>query len=196
MRHRKAFRKFSRTSAHRKAMFRNLATSLFQHEQIETTLAKAKDLRRVSEKLITLAKKDTLHRRRQAYAYLPSKAIVHKLFAEIGPKFADRPGGYTRIVKSRHRAGDAAPMAFIELVQEKCKPKKKKLKTKAEVKKIEKRVEKKGEESKAEESKAEEATQEVVEASKADAPEAAKAEDAPKPAESASAGDAPQSESE
>ncbi|MCB0331068.1 MAG: 50S ribosomal protein L17 [Bdellovibrionales bacterium] len=131
MRHAKAFRKFGRTAAHRKAMFRNLATSLLKNERVETTLAKAKDLRRVSEKLITLAKVDTLHNRRQAYAYIPEKAVVHKLFAEVGPKFEKRPGGYTRVLKTARRAGDAAEMAIIELVQEEYKPKaKKKARTK------------------------------------------------------------------
>ncbi|MCB0319873.1 MAG: 50S ribosomal protein L17 [Bdellovibrionales bacterium] len=126
MRHGKAFRKFGRNSSQRKALFRNLANSLFRHERVETTLAKAKDLRRVSEKLITLAKEDTVHRRRQAYGYLPNKEVVHKLFAEIGPKFKERPGGYTRVVKTRSRVGDAADMAIIELVQEAYSPSKKK----------------------------------------------------------------------
>ena len=123
MRHKKAFRKFSRTPAHRRAMFRNLATALLEHGKIETTVQKAKDLRRVVEKLITLGGEDTLHRRRQAYGYVQSKAVVHKLFAEIGPQFKARPGGYTRIVRTRRRAGDAAEMAVIELVQEEYKPK-------------------------------------------------------------------------
>ena len=107
-------------------MFRNLATSLFEHGKIETTVAKAKDLRRVVEKLITVAGEDTLHRRRQAYGYITSKPVVHKLFAEIGPQFKTRPGGYTRVVRTRRRAGDAAEMAVIELVQEEYKPAKKK----------------------------------------------------------------------
>ncbi|MGA1191563.1 MAG: 50S ribosomal protein L17 [Bdellovibrionota bacterium] len=122
MRHGKVLRKFGRAPSHRKAMLKNLASSLIKHERIETTLAKAKDLRRVSEKLITLAKEDSLHRRRQAYSYLPEKGVVHKLFAEIGPKFKQRPGGYTRILKTARRAGDAAEMAIIELVQEEYKP--------------------------------------------------------------------------
>ena len=125
MRHQKALRKFSRTPAHRRALFRNLATSLLLHEKIETTLAKAKDLRRVAEKLITLGGEDTLHRRRQAYSYLQSKSVVHKLFAEIGPRYKARPGGYTRVVRTGNRAGDAAAMAVIELVQEELKPKEK-----------------------------------------------------------------------
>lgn len=131
MRHQKAGRKFGRTPAHRKAMFRNLATSLFEHDRIETTLAKAKDLRRVSEKLITLAGEDTVHHRRQAYGYLTKKSVVHKLFAEIGPRFKERPGGYTRVIRTRRRAGDTAEMAMIELVPEEFKPKKKSSKKKA-----------------------------------------------------------------
>jgi len=123
MRHQKAFRKFSRSSSHRRALLRNMATSLLQHGKIETTVAKAKDLRRVSEKLITLAGEDTLHRRRQALSYLLSKEVVHNLFSEIGPRFKQRPGGYTRITRTRVRSGDAAEMAVIELVQEDYSPK-------------------------------------------------------------------------
>lgn len=107
-------------------MFRNLATSLFEHGRIETTLAKAKDLRRVSERLVTLAKEDSLHNRRQAYSFITRKDVVHKLFAEVGPKFKTRPGGYTRVTKTGNRSGDAAPMAVIELVEEEYKPKGKK----------------------------------------------------------------------
>lgn len=118
MRHGKAHRKFNRTPSHRRAMFRNMATSLFEHERLETTIQKAKDLRPVAEKLITLAGEDNLHRRRQAYSYLQNKATVHKLFAEIGPRFKERPGGYTRVVRSRFRAGDAAELAIIELVSD------------------------------------------------------------------------------
>lgn len=99
-------------------MFRNMATALLLHEKCETTVEKAKDLRRVVEKLITLAGSDTLHARRQAYSYLQDKAVVHKLFAEVGPRFRTRPGGYTRVVRSRTRAGDAADLAVIELVSE------------------------------------------------------------------------------
>lgn len=116
MRHQKSLRKFGRTPAHRRAMFRNLATSLLEHERCETTVEKAKDLRRVVEKLITLAGEDTLHRRRRAYSYLQRKDVVHKLFAEIGPRYRERPGGYTRVVRTRYRAGDSAEMAIIELV--------------------------------------------------------------------------------
>jgi len=98
-------------------MFRNLATSLFRHEGVETTVQKAKELRPIVEKLITIAREDSLVDRRRAYDYLKDKAVVHKLFAEIGPRFKTRNGGYTRIVRSRHRMGDAAEMAWISLVE-------------------------------------------------------------------------------
>ncbi|MGI6524970.1 MAG: 50S ribosomal protein L17 [Bdellovibrionota bacterium] len=123
MRHSKAFRKFNRTPSHRRAMLRNLATSFLKHGKIKTTLQKAKDLRGVVEKYITLAGEDNLHNRRLAYSYLTDKAVVHKLFAEIGPKYKTRPGGYTRILKLDRRAGDAAKMAFIMLVEEDYQPK-------------------------------------------------------------------------
>lgn len=116
MRHRKSGRHLNRDSAHRKAMFRNLAVSLIEHEMIRTTVPKAKELRRVAEPLITLAKKDTVANRRLAFRRTGSKAAVGKLFSELGPRYADRPGGYTRIVRAGHRAGDAAPVAVMELV--------------------------------------------------------------------------------
>ena len=116
MRHRKSGRRFGRSSAHRKAMFSNMATALIKHEQISTTLAKAKDLRPVVEKIITLGKRGDLHARRQAYAALNDKAQVDKLFAELAKRYADRAGGYTRIIQAGFRYGDAAPMAMIELV--------------------------------------------------------------------------------
>lgn len=116
MRHRKAGRHLNRTSAHREAMFRNMASSLFRHELIKTTLPKAKELRRVAEPLITLAKSDSVHRRRLAFARLRDKDAVGKLFAELGPRYQERPGGYLRILKCGFRAGDAAPMAYVELV--------------------------------------------------------------------------------
>jgi|SRR5690606_7369484 len=116
MRHRKSGRKFNRTSAHRQAMFKNMAASLVEHELIKTTLPKAKELRRVAEPLITLAKNDSVANRRLAFARLRDQAAVKKLFEDIGPRFKERPGGYTRILKCGFRAGDAAPMAFIELV--------------------------------------------------------------------------------
>lgn len=116
MRHRKAGRRLGRTTAHRKATMKNLATALFSRNAIETSVAKCKELRRFAEPLITLAKKDTVANRRRAFAALRDKETVRKLFAEIGPANADRPGGYTRILRLGHRHGDAAPMARIELV--------------------------------------------------------------------------------
>jgi large subunit ribosomal protein L17 len=116
MRHQKTGRKLNRNSAHREAMFRNMAGSLFRHELIKTTLPKAKELRRVAEPLITLAKEDSVHRRRLAFSRLRDKEAVGKLFAELGPRYSARPGGYLRILKCGFRAGDAAPMAYVELV--------------------------------------------------------------------------------
>jgi len=117
MRHRKSGRQLNRNSSHRQAMFRNMAASLIEHETIKTTIPKAKELRRVVEPLITLAKTDSVASRRQAFDKLRSKAAVGKLFAEIGPRFKERPGGYTRILKTGFRPGDAAPMAIIQLVE-------------------------------------------------------------------------------
>lgn len=116
MRHRKSGRKLGRNSSHRKAMFRNMATSLVQHETIRTTLPKAKELRRVVEPLITLAKEDGVANRRLAFDRLRDKAAVGKLFSELGPRFKERPGGYLRILKLGPRPGDAAPMALVQLV--------------------------------------------------------------------------------
>lgn len=116
MRHGKSGRKLGRTSSHRQAMFRNMVTSLFEHERIVTTEKKAKELRPIAEKMITLAKRGDLHARRQALSYIQSKDVVAKLFDEIQSQFADRQGGYTRIIKTGTRQGDAAPMAIIELV--------------------------------------------------------------------------------
>ena len=116
MRHRKSGRHFNRTSAHRKAMFKNMAVSLFEHELIKTTLPKAKELRRVAEPLITLAKNDTVANRRLAFARTRSKVAVGKLFNELGPRYEGRPGGYIRILKCGYRTGDKAPMALVELV--------------------------------------------------------------------------------
>ena len=116
MRHRKSGRKFSRTSAHRKAMFRNMTASLVEHELIKTTLPKAKELRRVAEPLITLSKNDSVANRRLAFSRLRDDAAVAKLFNELGPRYNERPGGYLRILKCGFRAGDNAPMAFVELV--------------------------------------------------------------------------------
>jgi len=116
MNHRKTGRKLGRTSAHRKALFRNMVTSLLEHEQIRTTDAKAKELRGVAERMITLGKRGTLHARRQALRTIRSKDVTSKLFEELASRYADRPGGYTRVIKLGQRPGDAAPMAIIELV--------------------------------------------------------------------------------
>lgn len=116
MRHRKSGRHLSRTSAHRKAMFQNMAVSLFEHELIKTTLPKAKELRRVAEPLITLAKVDNVANRRLAFDRTRSKEAVGKLFNELGKRYANRPGGYLRILKCGFRAGDNAPMAYVELI--------------------------------------------------------------------------------
>ena len=116
MRHRKSGRKLGRNSSHRKAMFRNMATSLVRHEMIKTTVPKAKELRRVVEPLITLAKVDGIANRRLAFNRLRDKEAVGKLFSDLGPRFKDRPGGYLRILKTGPRPGDAAPMAIVQLV--------------------------------------------------------------------------------
>lgn len=116
MRHRKSGRHFNRTSSHRQAMFKNMAVSLFEHEIIKTTVPKAKELRRVAEPLITLAKVDSVANRRLAFTRTRSKEAVGKLFTDLGPRYQNRPGGYIRIMKCGFRAGDNAPMAFVELV--------------------------------------------------------------------------------
>jgi large subunit ribosomal protein L17 len=116
MRHRQSGRKLNRNSSHRKAMFSNMAASLMRHEVITTTLPKAKELRRVAEPLITMAKNDSVHKRRLAFARLRDREVVTKLFNELGPRYQDRPGGYLRILKTGFRAGDKAPMALVELV--------------------------------------------------------------------------------
>jgi large subunit ribosomal protein L17 len=116
MRHRKAGRQLNRNSSHRKAMFRNMAVSLIEHEVIKTTLPKAKELRRVAEPLITMAKQDSVSKRRLAFSRLRDKAAVGKLFTDLGPRFEARPGGYVRILKCGYRPGDKAPMALVELL--------------------------------------------------------------------------------
>ena len=116
MRHRKVGRQLGRNSSHRRAMFRNMACSLFEHEVIKTTLPKAKELKRVAEPLITLAKNDSVANRRLAFSRTGNKETVGKLFAELGPRYIERPGGYTRILKCGFRSGDTAPMALVELV--------------------------------------------------------------------------------
>ena len=118
MNHRKAGRKFGRNSSHRKAMFQNMSVSILKHEMIKTTVAKAKELRRFVEPLITLAKTDSVANRRLAFARLRDKALVAKLFTDIGPRCADRPGGYLRVLKCGFRAGDSAPMAIVQLVDQ------------------------------------------------------------------------------
>ena len=116
MRHRKSGRQLNRNSSHRQAMFKNMAGSLVKHEVIKTTLPKAKELRRVIEPLITMAKEDSVANRRLAFARTGDKEVVGKLFNELGPRYEARPGGYTRILKCGFRAGDTAPMAYVELV--------------------------------------------------------------------------------
>lgn len=117
MRHRKAGRKLNRTSSHRKAMFANMAVSLIEHEQIVTTLPKAKELRPIVEKLVTLGKRGDLHARRQVISQIQDETQARKLFEAIAPRYADRQGGYTRIMKAGFRHGDSAPMAVIEFVE-------------------------------------------------------------------------------
>ena len=116
MRHRNSGRQLNRNSSHRKAMFKNMAVSLFDREVIRTTLPKAKELRRVAEPLITLAKEDSVANRRVAFSRLRDKAVVGKLFTDLGPRYKERPGGYMRILKCGFRTGDKAPMAYVELV--------------------------------------------------------------------------------
>lgn len=116
MRHRKSGRQLNRNSSHRKAMFQNMTNSLFKHEIIKTTLPKAKELRRVAEPLITLAKEDSVAKRRLAFDRMRDKEMVGKLFSELAPRYKQRPGGYLRILKCGFRSGDAAPMAYVELV--------------------------------------------------------------------------------
>ena len=116
MRHKKSGRKFNRTSSHRKAMFANMAAALIKHEQITTTLPKAKELRRVTDRLITLGKRGNLHARRRALAVIPDARLADKLFTTLAERYKTRPGGYTRVLKAGFRYGDSAPMAVIELV--------------------------------------------------------------------------------
>ena len=137
MRHNCAGRKLSRTTSHRKALMRNMVTSLIEHERIETTLAKAKELRIEAERMITLAKKGDLHARRQALAFIQDKQMVYKLFAEIKDRYLERNGGYTKITKLRYRKGDAALVSVIELVgRPEAQTKKKKSKTQEAMDKV------------------------------------------------------------
>ena len=116
MRHHRAGKKLGRDSSHRKALYANLAASLIEHGRIKTTVAKAKEVRPIAEQMITLGRRGDVHSRRQALAYLRSQDVVHKLFSDVGPRFADRPGGYSRIVRLGPRQGDAAEMVYLELV--------------------------------------------------------------------------------
>jgi large subunit ribosomal protein L17 len=116
MRHQRSGKKLGRDSAHRKALYANLTASLIEHGRIRTTETKAKAVRPIVEKMITLGRDGSIHARRQALAYLRTQEVVHKLFSEVGPRFSDRPGGYTRVVKLGPRQGDSAPMAYLELV--------------------------------------------------------------------------------
>ena len=116
MRHRKSGRKLGRSSSHRKALFRNMVTSLLEHERIQTTDAKAKELRGIADKMITLGKRGDLHARRQALSVIRDKRVTAKVFSELAERYRDRPGGYTRVIKAGHRSGDAAPVSIIELV--------------------------------------------------------------------------------
>ena len=122
MRHRKSGRKFNRNSSHRQAMFKNMSSSLIQHELIKTTLAKAKELRMIIEPMITAAKVDSVASRRLAFSRLRDKVAVGKLFTTLGPRYKDRPGGYLRIIKCGYRNGDCAPLAIVELVDRQGAP--------------------------------------------------------------------------
>jgi large subunit ribosomal protein L17 len=147
MRHRKSGKRLGRNTSHRKAMMRNMVTSFFDHEKLTTTDARAKELRKMAEKLITLARRDDLHSRRLVLEVVSDKKVVAKLFDTIAPRYTERPGGYTRIIKLGHRTGDNASMSIIELVEEEftAKPKKK-----APAKKVVKDVETPAEETPAE----------------------------------------------
>ena len=164
MRHNKSGRKLGRNSSHRRAMMRNMVTSLFEAEKIVTTDARAKELRKIAERMISLGKRGDLHARRQAAAVLRDKKAVAKLFDMIGPRYANRPGGYTRIIKLANRQGDNASQSIIELVEEEFTPKVKAAKPKAEPKQAQPTVDRKAEaagpapeETAAEEAPAEEA---------------------------------------
>jgi large subunit ribosomal protein L17 len=136
MKHKIGFNRLGRNAAHRKALHRNMVTSLFRFERIQTTIAKAKAVRKTVEKLITRARNDTVHNRRIVAKVISNKAIVAKLFKDIAPRFVDRAGGYTRILKLGKRSADAAEMVFLELVERKERPKRKKKKKKEETPKI------------------------------------------------------------
>ncbi|MEO0248976.1 MAG: 50S ribosomal protein L17 [candidate division WOR-3 bacterium] len=152
MRHRKSHVKLNMTASHRKAVFKNLANALFEHERIKTTQPKAMALRRVADRLITLAKRNDLHAMRLAFAYLRNKEMVRKLFSDIGARYTEINGGYTRVLKMGRRKGDAAPMALIELTQRKEKESEKKAEEKGKGKKV-KRKEAEPKETKAKKTK-------------------------------------------
>ena len=143
MRHRKAGRKLNRTSSHRLMMLRNMVTSLLEHERIETTEAKAKEVRSLAERLITLGKRGDLHARRQALSVINSKTVTHKLFNDIAPRFAGRNGGYTHIFKTRNRPGDGAALAIVELIPPEVQEVKEKADKKPAAKKKKKAAQKK-----------------------------------------------------
>jgi large subunit ribosomal protein L17 len=170
MRHMKSGKRLGRNTSHRKAMMRNMVTSLFEHEKITTTDARAKELRKMAEKLITMARRGDLHSRRLVMQVVRDKNVVARLFDEIAPRYKERPGGYTRIIKLGHRSGDNASLSVIELVEEEftAKPKKKK----APAKKASKPVEPVASEAPAEEAPAEEAPVEEAPAEEAPAEEA------------------------
>jgi large subunit ribosomal protein L17 len=117
MRHRRAGRKLNRTGAHRRALFRNLVTAVLEHERVQTTDPKAKEVRRLTDRMITLGKRGSLHARRRALAFVRKESIVRKLFEDVAPRFASRPGGYTRVIKLGPRLGDAAPQSIVELTE-------------------------------------------------------------------------------
>ena len=170
MRHMKSGKRLGRNTSHRKAMMRNMVTSFFEHEKITTTDARAKELRKLAEKLITMARRGDLHSRRLVMQVVRDKNVVARLFDEIAPRYKERPGGYTRIIKLGHRSGDNASLSVIELVEEEftAKPKKKK----APAKKVSKPVEPVAAEAPAEEAPAEEAPAEEAPAEEAPAEEA------------------------
>jgi len=188
MRHKRIGRKLGVTTKHRKSMFRNMVTDLFRFDRIKTTDMKAKELKRIAEKLITLAKEGSLHKRRQAAAYIRDKDVLKRLFDEIAAKFKDRPGGYTRIIKLGFRKGDNTAVSIIELVEEEYKPAKKKKAKTAAKKEQPKAAEAEAKEKPKARSSKKEAAQElglIEEGQAAPAAEAASAEPETKPAEQA-----------
>ena len=192
MRHRKTGAKLGRTTSHRNAMFRNMLTSLFEHERVVTTEAKAKAIKPMAEKMITLAKRGDLHARRQALSILQSKSVAHKLFADIKDRYMDRTGGYTSLVKAGYRRGDAAPMAILELIkpEERAKVAKKKAKKKKTAKKAETKAAPKEKAAKKEAAPAEPEVETKPESAEVEAAEAAAEETPVETAEVETAADA------